>query len=193
MQKVNKKRKAATSFIVLILVICLLLFTMFIYCMNSQMMVKQGAIIKDSMTTSNLATLKNIDLNTLGSDLKTTVILDTVSYQRDFKQKLQKNMGLNSSMTVTNHPVLTGKVEISEMIIYNVYNGNEYVEIKKVNPNTGACISTTRGSKVGVQKTPSGEIVRKTSSYVSLKFKINLPIMGSVNCTVSDTVAISQE
>ena len=79
MQKVNKKRKAATSFIVLILVVCLLLFTMFIYCMNSQMMVKQGAIIKDSMTTSNLATLKNIDLNTLGSDLKTTVILDTVS------------------------------------------------------------------------------------------------------------------
>lgn len=191
MQKVNK-RKASVSQMLLFVVIIMLLFQVYIYAMDKHLIITQGKIVKDSLTMSNLATLKNIDLNTLGSDLKTTVILDTVSYQKDFKQKLLVNMGLSQSMTVSNHPVLTGSVVIDEMIIYNVYDGVDYVEIKKVDPNTGACLSTTQGSRVGTQKTPSGETVRKTSSYVNLKFKINLSIWGSQECSVSDTVEISQ-
>ena len=77
---------------------------------------------QDSLYFANTSVYKYLDKKLLGEEITEVVIKDPNAALDIFKENLKYNMNLNSDFTIKDGKTISGKVQIQDFIIYNVFN-----------------------------------------------------------------------
>lgn len=186
-----KKKKGSlisfsTGMFAIILSILIVLFAFTLYSINAQ-----SEIVKDCLTSTNLAVFKELDLKVLGEDEKTIIISKPFEALNTYKKHLKNNLQLDNNYKSKNQiSFIKDKVKIVKFKIYNVKNND--VEIYDVNPDTGSyTLNKIVGGK-GKIKTERGNIVNETTVHSQISFNIDTMFGKEQNVTPSEDSDITK-
>lgn len=117
---------------------------------------------------SSLLASSTVDLKVLGSTdtIKNT---DFNKSYNDFIYSLKDNMNLSDDMSMKDNTLLKGRITVDTFSIYNVI-GND-IEITSKN-SSGNINTITINNGLGNIKTEDGILVKTTTMYAKLKFKV---------------------
>ena len=122
--------------------------------------------LEDALAASNLAAAL-IDVEEYGKSHK-TVIRD-VSYAFDiYRDAVRENLQLNQSWECANQTLISGPVEITDFVIYNV--DGDHVEAIRVNEG-GQVLEQWSGVR-GILRAPNGVPVEYTGIYSEIQFQV---------------------
>lgn len=163
---INKKHRGSGSILVVLIVLAIISGLMIGNGLN--IMIVENQAVQDALQFSQIACYSKIDKKILGNDQEYTVFSNPNDVLNLFKDKLIKNLDLNSDLTVKNSSTISGKINIKEFIIYNV-KGNT-IEIYKLNGDS-TFTKSVKDKASGV-KTPNNYVIETTTIHTTLMYDI---------------------
>lgn len=124
---------------------------------------------QDSLYFANTSVYKYLDKKLLGEEITEVVIKDPNAALDIFKENLKYNMNLNSDFTIKDGKTISGKVQIQDFIIYNVFN--DRIEIYTLSKS--GIINKVIKNKSEKVIAPNGYTVVATTVYTSINFDID--------------------
>lgn len=122
--------------------------------------------LEDALAASNLAAAL-IDVEEYGKSHKT--LIRDVSYVFDiYRDAIRENLQLNQSWECVDQTLISGPVEITDFVIYNV--DEAYVEAIRVN-EAGQVLERWSGER-GILRAPNGVPVEHTGIYSEIQFQV---------------------
>ena len=124
-------------------------------------------LIEDGLVASNLAAA-TIDLKEYGTT-KNIINMDHAKSFNDFEDALKVNLKLDDNFEPKNKRLISSRVSIEKFTIYNVMGNN----IQVVNRNIDGSFETTMiNNGFGSYKTPDGVLIKTTTIYSRISFKV---------------------
>lgn len=170
-KNILSRKDEGNAGVVICAIFTLIIVALFgVFAMFQKFITTEAESVQDDVTLANLATYKNVDLNYLAIDDRDLRISDYNAALETFKEHLERNMKLNSSLNALDGSIAVGKITIKEFTLYNVLGSS--VDIYKY---TDSCPDFTHsvGTK-NVTRTSDNSIVKNTSVHVTIEYKVNL-------------------
>ena len=133
-----------------------------------------SSMVEDSLASANLAAAV-IDIEQYGIDHRILIEDPDASFEL-WKDVFRTNLGLDASWEMADRNVISGPVDLTDYIVYNV-DGND-VHIYRYGHSHS--VQTVPGG-LGTVESPDGKLIESTSIYSRVEF----PVSGSFGITVT--------
>ena len=172
MEKLLGKKRKGQIGIVTCLFLTILICILLAFETQVDMYTHVSSMVEDSLASANLA-VAVIDIEQYGIDHRILIKDPDASFEL-WKECFRTNLGLDASWQMADRNVISGPVELTDYIVYNVDGHDVHIHTY----GRSHSVRTVTGG-LGSVKSPDGKTIESTSIYSRVEF----PVSGSFGIT----------